>query len=266
MSEERKNESLLYFKYHFKIILIGDSNTGKTTICNTLLERDNVTMQYQPTIGIDLNILNMELYNDTNVKIQLWDTAGQEVYRSIISSYYRNTCGTILTYNITDRKSFENLDMWLNDINKFNCCSHYYKHPVLLLGTNRDKENKRQVSYKEGYDYAHHNNLIFREIVSFKKDGPLEEGVLEFLRLIYTLTDKNRENLLKSIPIAKPVPKPVNKNSNNDCKIAIAVQSPDDLIICKGVKYNEKQVHFDSTLEFNDEEISETNKFCGKCV
>ena len=58
MSEEREREKelLLYFKYHFRIILVGDSNTGKTTICNTLLDRKNPFMQYQPTIGIDLNV------------------------------------------------------------------------------------------------------------------------------------------------------------------------------------------------------------------
>ena len=264
MSEERKREkeSLLYFKYHFRIILIGDSNTGKTTICNTLLDRNNPHMQYQPTIGIDLNVINMELYNDTNIKIQLWDTAGQEVYRSIINSYYRNTCGVILTYNITDRRSFFSLDNWLNDINKFNCCKHYYKHPILLLGTNRDKENKRQVSYKEGYDYARHNNLIFREVVSFNKQGPLDDGILEFLRSIYALTDKNRENIESKIPLALPIKKKIKK----DCKIAIAEECCDDLIICKGVKYIQKPIDFENNLDFSDGDLDETNKFCGKCV
>ena len=88
--------------------------------------------------------------------------SGQEVYRSIINSYYRNTCGVILTYNITDRRSFFSLDNWLNDINKFNCCNHYYKHPILLLLRIEIKKIKDRF-HKEGYDYARHNNLIFRE-------------------------------------------------------------------------------------------------------
>ena len=168
----------------------------------------------------------------------------------------------ILTYNITDRRSFTSLDNWLNDINKFNCCKHYYNHPVLLLGTYRDKESRRQVSYKEGYDYARHNNLIFREVVSFNKEGPLDDGLLEFLRLIYTLTDKNRENIECKIPIAIPIKKKVKR----DCKIAIAEESCDDLIICKGIKYNQKPIQLGNNRQFDADDIDEPNKFCGKCM
>ena len=100
----------------FKLILVGDTNTGKTTICNTLLERELKEMQYQPTIGIDFNGTNEKIYTNTLVKVHLWDTAGQEKFRSIINSYYRNTCGTILTYKITNRNTFINLTNWLKDI------------------------------------------------------------------------------------------------------------------------------------------------------
>ena len=64
------------------------------------------------------------------VKLQMWDTAGQETYRSIINSYYRCTCGTILTYNITNLRSFNNLDRWIYDINQYNNCKHNYSHPI----------------------------------------------------------------------------------------------------------------------------------------
>ena len=68
-------------KYTFKTILLGDTGVGKTTLCNTLMRRQNPDMQYQPTIGIDFNAVIETIYNNTTVKIHLWDTAGQERFR-----------------------------------------------------------------------------------------------------------------------------------------------------------------------------------------
>jgi len=265
MSEEEAPNNMDH-KYSFKIILVGDSNTGKTTICNTLLERENLKMQYQPTIGIDLNILRMYIYNNVLIKNQLWDTAGQETYRSIINSYYRNTCGTILTYSVTNLRSFNNLDRWINDINQHNICKHNYTHPILLLGTCKDLEKNRKVTYKQGLDFAsRYHNVIFREIVSFNKKGALEDGMLEFIRLIYLLTEKSRKEEIEKIPIAKPVKK---KIKNNYLNIAHEEQNTEICVLCKGVKFNEHNFEIDSVnlIIQNDSDDDIGNKFCGKCI
>ena len=82
LDEHKRNKEKLEEKleekeidYVFKIIFVGDTNTGKTTICNTLMNRNIKTMQYQPTIGIDFNSLVKTIYNDINIKVQMWDTA-----------------------------------------------------------------------------------------------------------------------------------------------------------------------------------------------
>lgn len=228
-------------QYLFKVIIIGDTNTGKTTICNTLMNRLNPTMQYQPTIGIDFNSNIETLYksdtHQTNVKIHLWDTAGQEKYRSIVNSYYRNTCGTIITYDITNESTFRHIDNWLAELRKHNNCRHHYSHPILLLGTKSDLEYRRRVSYAEGQKLAQRNNLFFREIVSFNKNGGLYDGYLEFLREIYNLSEDERKHYIQSIPTAIPISNRLVINCNTDSKISEETMKDITENLCKGIKY-----------------------------
>ena len=105
------------------------------------------------------------------VKIQIWDTAGQERFKNITASYYRGGNGVILVYDITDRDSFEDLNSWLIEIEK-NANKNIKK---LLMGHNCDLEDKRQVSYKEGKDFATRNNMLFIES-SAKKDINIKEA------------------------------------------------------------------------------------------
>ena len=93
------------------------------------------------------------------VKLQIWDTAGQERFKNITASYYRGGNGVLLIYDITDRESFENLNCWLIEIEK-NASKNI---KILLLGNNCDLEDKREVSYQEGKDFALKNNLLFLE-------------------------------------------------------------------------------------------------------
>jgi len=189
--------------YTFKIVFAGDTNTGKTTICNTILDRANPTMQYQPTVGIDFNSMTTRLtthVTDINIRAHLWDTAGQEKYRSIIRSYYRNTCATILLYDTTCRKSFDNLDYWLNEIRQFSICKHLYRHPVLLFGTKKDITRRRKVTYDEAYKFADTNGLIFYEVNSLKKVSGVESGYAELIQTIYD----NVKMEMEAIPLAQP--------------------------------------------------------------
>ena len=178
--------------YTFKTIVLGDTGVGKTTLCNTLMRRQNPDMQYQPTIGIDFNALVETLYNNTTVKVHLWDTAGQEKYRSIIKSYYRGTAAAILMYDITNFVSFNHLDYWLREFKNGTNCHHRYQHPVLLLGTKSDMDKKRKVTYEQGQSFALVNGLIFREVNNYVRDGPIDDGFTEFLREIYNNVENER--------------------------------------------------------------------------
>ena len=92
--------------------------------------------------------------------MQIWDTAGEERFKNIISSYYRGASGILLLYNITDRESFESLNSWLIDIEK-NAAKNVCK---ILVGTNCDLEDERKVTYQEGKDFATSNGIKFFEV------------------------------------------------------------------------------------------------------
>ena len=99
------------------------------------------------------------------VKIQIWDTAGQEAFRSITRTYYKSSTCAFIVYDISDKKSFDNIVTWLNE-----CRDMCYKDIlVCLIGNKCDLEGKRAVSYEEGKNFAEENNLIFFETSA--KDG-----------------------------------------------------------------------------------------------
>ena len=97
--------------------------------------------------------------NDRNIRIQMWDTAGQEAYRSITRSYYKNSTCVFIVYDISDKKTFDDVDIWLRD-----CREICFKNVLIyLIGNKSDLEDIRQVTYEEGKNYADENNLVFYE-------------------------------------------------------------------------------------------------------
>ena len=97
--------------------------------------------------------------NDRNIRIQIWDTAGQEAYRSITRTYYKSSTCAFIVYDITDKRTFDDVNIWLRD-----CREICYKNVLIyLIGNKSDLEDKRQVSYEEGKQYAEKNNLVFYE-------------------------------------------------------------------------------------------------------
>ena len=99
------------------------------------------------------------------VKIQIWDTAGQEAFRSITRTYYKSSTCAFIVYDISDKKSFDNIVTWLNE-----CRDMCYKDILIcLIGNKCDLEGKRAVSYEEGKTFAEENNLLFFETSA--KDG-----------------------------------------------------------------------------------------------
>ena len=101
--------------FAFKILLLGDSSVGKT--CFLKRYTDNTFQDaYLSTIGFDFKFKFVTLENGKTVKVQLWDTAGQERFRTIAKSYYKGAHGIILIYDVTNRKTFDNIRKWLNQI------------------------------------------------------------------------------------------------------------------------------------------------------
>ena len=104
------------YDYLFKILLIGNSGVGKSSLLLRFAD-DTFTDNFMPTIGVDFKIRTLEVDGRT-IKLQIWDTAGQERFKTITSSYYKGAHGIIVVYDITDKESFKNIDTWMNEVEK----------------------------------------------------------------------------------------------------------------------------------------------------
>ena len=145
------------FDMIFKIILIGDSSVGKTNILSRYLN-NTFDEEIKPTVGVEFNSKSFKI-EDNIVKAQIWDTAGQERYRSITSSYYKGAKGCLLVYDISKKKSFENIDKWISQF-KETADNNIY---VLLIGNKCDLENEREVTKEQGEEKAKFYNMAFIE-------------------------------------------------------------------------------------------------------
>lgn len=118
--------------------------------------------RFQPvhdlTIGVEFGARMINIENK-QIKLQIWDTAGQESFRSITRSYYRGAAGALLVYDITRRDTFNHLTRWLEEARQ-NSNSNM---AIMLIGNKSDLEHRRAVSYKEGEQFAKENGLIFLE-------------------------------------------------------------------------------------------------------
>jgi len=148
------NEPEDSFDFLFKIVLIGDMGVGKTCVVQrfkngTFLERQGTT------IGVDFTMKTM-IIDGKRVKLQIWDTGGQERFRTITQSYYRSANGIVICYDLTCRESFINVRRWLDDVAKF-AAPNVVK---LLIATKKDLENERVVQSSEGEELAKYEQMI----------------------------------------------------------------------------------------------------------
>uniref|UniRef100_T1J3T2 Ras-related protein Rab-8A n=1 Tax=Strigamia maritima TaxID=126957 RepID=T1J3T2_STRMM len=145
------------YDYLFKLLLLGDSGVGKTSVLFRFTE-NSYSQSYISTIGIDFKIRTIEL-DGKKIKLQIWDTAGQERFRTITTAYYRGAMGIMLVYDITNEKSFLNIKNWLRNIDEF-ASSDVEK---MVLGNKCDTLEARKVSKERGEQLAVEYNIKFME-------------------------------------------------------------------------------------------------------
>ena len=196
----------------FKIVLIGDTSVGKTNILTKYLS-DEFDPESKATVGVEFGTKNFKIENNI-VKVQIWDTAGQERYRSITNAYYKGAKGSLLIDDITNKKSFENLEKWISDI-KTNGDDNI---SIILVGNKSDLENKRVISIEEGKNKAKLYKFAFMETSSLNGNN-IEKAFNELIMDVYK---KNHEYFEKQakVQIGKDkksieLDKGINDNSNN---------------------------------------------------
>ncbi|XP_044065194.1 ras-related protein Rab-13 isoform X1 [Siniperca chuatsi] len=180
------------YDFLFKLLLIGDSGVGKTCLIIRLAE-DNFNSTYISTIGIDFKVKTIEV-DGKKVKLQVWDTAGQERFKTITTAYYRGAMGIILVYDITDEKSFENIQNWMKSIKELFIRQEDLMNASagvsrMLLGNKCDIEAKRKVSKETGEKLAKDHGIRFFE-TSAKSSINVEESFLSLARDILQKSSK----------------------------------------------------------------------------
>lgn len=156
------------YDYLFKLIVIGDTNTGKSCVLSRFTD-DAFSNNFISTIGVDFKVKTINIDNKL-IKIQCWDTAGQCRFRTITNSYYRGANGVIITYDITNKKSFDNIESWLTDVDKFSSDSAIR----MLVGTKTDLTEKREVAIEEVELLATKLNISYIE-TSAKENINIED-------------------------------------------------------------------------------------------
>ena len=149
-----------YEKYDisFKVLIIGNALTGKSKIA-LRINNKKYDDSYLGTIGFEFFCFNIKI-NNTVVKIQIWDTCGAKLYRTLISNFYKNSSLILLVYAINNKESFNDINIWLNDLNNHSI-TYSFK---FLIGNKCDLENERTVTINEGKNYAIENKFdLFTE-------------------------------------------------------------------------------------------------------
>ena len=161
MNDEEKKDSDITIK----LLLIGNAYVGKTLIVQKFID-NTFSKSTVSTIGVDLQSKVIDI-NGKKVKYLIWDTAGEDRMKTMTYSYYRGCHVILVVFDVTERKSFQNVTTWVECIDKF------AKSNVLriLVGNKTDLEDKRVVSTEEGKELAAQNGLKYYEISALKITG-----------------------------------------------------------------------------------------------
>ncbi len=153
------------YEVMFKVVLIGDMKVGKTNIVSRYIKNE-FNKDSMSTIGVEFGSKELVIEGH-NVKVQIWDTAGQEKYKSITNAYYKGAKGAFVVYDITNKNSFDNADNWLNNLR----ASADKKCSIILIGNKSDLEDKREVSIEQGEEKAKNSEIAFMETSALSGDN-----------------------------------------------------------------------------------------------
>ena len=177
------------YDYSYKIVIIGDAGVGKSCLLNRAA-KEKFTSDYCPTLGFEFLAFSTNIENKI-IRLQIWDTCGQEVYRSLITNFYRNASLAFMVYAINSKESFLNINKWLKEV-KINSNPDI---KIILIGNKSDLDNERQVIYEEAKKFKEENQISYFEETSAKTGLNAKKVFEEAAKILY---DDHKSYIMKS--------------------------------------------------------------------
>lgn len=182
------------FNYTFKLVMIGDAGVGKTSMMYNYVY-GAPPKELKITIGVDFGCKVITIDDDQPVKLHIWDTSGQEKFRSITRTYYRGVAGCLVLYDVTSRKSFEHVAHWLRDVRDLSPNAHSV---IMLVGTKTDLKEERVITTEEGEALAAEEGILFAETNFTQRPNQLFERIGKQIYIIRDLIQSGvKENIIK---------------------------------------------------------------------
>jgi len=162
--------------------MVGDSGVGKSCILEKLVDSAS-TNTFISTIGVDVKNHTLKTDSGRSVKLQIWDTGGQQRYRPVLSTCYRNADGIVVVFDLTNRKSFLNLAQWITEIEEFASNTNRRENtPKLLLGNKSDLGERREVDASTAETFAKDRNMTYLETSAIQTTKTIRDGFLTLCR------------------------------------------------------------------------------------
>ena len=198
------------YDYSFKMIVIGDAGVGKSCLTNRAA-KDKFISNYSPTIGFEFLSFSTNIDNKI-IKLQIWDTCGQEVYRSLITNFYRNASLAMMVYSIDSKESFLHINQWLKEV-------RIQSNPdvkIILIGNKSDLETEREVDYEVALKFKEENQILYFEETSAKTGLNSKKVFEEAARILYNeqknyKSNSKNDGLINDMKININVPKKLKK-------------------------------------------------------
>ena len=176
---EKLPKSYSVYDKSIKIILLGDSGVGKTSLLNCL-EPNDIDLNQKKTISLEYFNYIIKANNNI-IRMQIWDTVGHEKFNSIISNYYKTTDVAIFMYSIDNIESFNNINNWFNELNDKGNNDNNIKTIKILLGNKNDLEKERKVTYEMGEKLKNEKNFYFFQEINCSYKNKEENDLVQNL-------------------------------------------------------------------------------------